>query len=1651
MFRSTDAEARQQAAERERQAVMRRWEYARGRAEAHTRMPDTMYASTPSTDVPPHARPGMAPATSGGMHGTLADDPLSVTQGAAAAANVRTISYFPSASDALGRQGFARVVNRSDAAGTITILAVDDAGVAAEALTLEIAANATVHFNSADLENGNAGKGLAGAAGPSQGGWRLDLSADFDFDAYAYIRTGDGFLTSMHDTVPQQDGAHRVAIFNPGSNMNQESLLRLINAGDTPAAVEITGTDDAGNASEGTVRVEIPAGESLTYTAAELETGGAPGLAGALGDGRGKWRLAVESDGAVAVMSLLSSPTGHLTNLSTAPEVESDGPQAVPLFPSASDALGRQGFVRVVNHTDDAGEVTIRAYDDTDREYEALTLSIGARETKHFNSNDLEGGAPSKDLSGSTGGGEGEWRLELTSDLDIAVLSYIRTPDGFLTAIHDVAPIEDGRHRVVTFNPGSNSNQASVLRLVNAGAESERATITGIDDRGASPGSAVAVTISAGGSRTLTAAELESGADGLEGALGDGTGKWRLEVESDHPITVMSLLSSPTAHLTNLSTAPRGGETVEEVYALRISPIVQSKCVNCHVEGGASGNTRLVFGLGTNETVRSANLQVFRDFLDEVEDGADYVLNKIQGALGHGGGIQVTAGTDEYEDMERFLAFFGDDAVDGSTVTVDTLFDGVKMESARSTLRRAAIVFAGRIPKDKEYESIEAGGLANLGKAVRGLMEGPEFHEFLIRASNDRLLTDRQLKSHTIGNDGRFVDFDNEYYRLNETDPFGVEQQRWHARVQFGAGRAPLELIAHVVENDLDYREILTADYIMANPFSARAYGAGTSFRDSQDAHEFKPSEIVSYYRLCDGHDSEFTQGVGLRVNDPGPCVTNFPHAGVLNTMVFLKRYPSTATNRNRARSRWTYYHFLGVDIEKSASRTTDPVALADTNNPTLNNPACTVCHTVLDPVAGSFQNYGDEGYYKDQWGGLDSLDAYYRENRGNEMPVTATEGGRGETLSWTLRLVEGGNDLAVDFTNDFYDENTGEDGFLYLDVLRIADESGGIVETVEFETIGPPMAPWGPCGGDRGDHLALWNGGSPECTIWIDIGVPATGNYTVEVVAWADSFPHQYPGGYARMAVSANGYREGDTWYRDMRVPGFAGENAPSTDNSVQWLAREIANDARFSEAAVEFWWPSVMGAEVAEPPAAEGDAGFRGSLLASNAQSAEVHRLAQGFRRGFGGGVPYNLKDLLVEIAVSKWFRAESLENDDAVRLDALANAGARRLLTPEELARKTAALTGFQWGRQKAAPWTEPRFNGVSALTDAEGYGGYRLFYGGIDSDGITKRARDLSSVMAGVAKSHAVEVSCPIVLRDFYLLPDERRRLFAGMDVSTTPVSEFSAEFEVEAKSWSDRQTFGVAGPLSAGAKTVGMVFTNNDGDDRGGDRNIRLYELRVRDSQGTVVEQKSLKDLVPPVAPWGECGNANDYNSETGERDHFNLHSTCGPVTVEFQGGAAGTYTVEVVAWADQFGDELAKLEVSIDSDTADSAGAAAIRGKLVDLHEALLGVSVGDRSREIEIAYRLFVDVWDRSREVSGTILDSYCNVWSDFEYFDGILDDVILEFENDDGFPYYGWDEVRVNKFLYEEIDPQDTHGVARAWVAVLAYMLMDYRYLYL
>ena len=226
----------------------------------------------------------------------------------------------------------------------------------------------------------------------------------------------------------------------------------------------------------------------------------------------------------------------------------------VPLLPSASNPL-RAGLVRIANPSRRAGEVWILAVDDAGRRSQPVVLGMGAGETVEFTSRDLEWGNAAMGLTGAAGPGTGDWRLEVSSGLDVEVLGYARAADGTLSALGGVAPSTDNVHRVALFNSADSSDAASLLRLTNRSAQALMADITGIDDTGASPGGVVSVEVGAHESVVLTAAELEAGDTNLLGALGDGEGQWRLRIASDGDLAVMNLVETPDGHLANLSGA----------------------------------------------------------------------------------------------------------------------------------------------------------------------------------------------------------------------------------------------------------------------------------------------------------------------------------------------------------------------------------------------------------------------------------------------------------------------------------------------------------------------------------------------------------------------------------------------------------------------------------------------------------------------------------------------------------------------------------------------------------------------------------------------------------------------------------------------------------------------------------------------------------------------------------------------------------------------------------------------------------------------------------------------------------------------------------------------------------------------------------------
>ena len=230
--------------------------------------------------------------------------------------DVHRLPFVPSTADMHMRQGFLRVVNRGPRSTEVMIGAIDDSGLSHGMATLTIGANEARQFNNQDLEMGNAMKGLSGGVGSGADNWQVVLTSTLPLDALAYVRHADGFVTSMNALVPYNMHGHQVVFMNPASNTGQVSWLRIVNPGMMNAHVRIEGTDDAGAAPGSAVEFYVAAGAAMMLNARHLEEGGANGIMGALGDGMGKWRLEINSDQHLEVMSLMESPTGHLTNLS---------------------------------------------------------------------------------------------------------------------------------------------------------------------------------------------------------------------------------------------------------------------------------------------------------------------------------------------------------------------------------------------------------------------------------------------------------------------------------------------------------------------------------------------------------------------------------------------------------------------------------------------------------------------------------------------------------------------------------------------------------------------------------------------------------------------------------------------------------------------------------------------------------------------------------------------------------------------------------------------------------------------------------------------------------------------------------------------------------------------------------------------------------------------------------------------------------------------------------------------------------------------------------------------------------------------------------------------------------------------------------------
>ena len=236
----------------------------------------------------------------------------------------------------------------------------------------------------------------------------------------------------------------------------------------------------------------------------------------------------------------------------------------------------------------------------------------------------------------------------------------------------------------------------------------------------------------------------------------------------------------------------------------------------------------------------------------------------------------------------------------GSTMS----FDDVSQLDGLGTLRKASLALVGRLPTPTEIKEIVTKGEPALAPLLTEMMKETAFYDRIKEIFNDQFLTDRYL-----GYSSYAAGLLNKTHYPNAGDAwFNTLPSADQTRANRAIAREPLELIAHIVQNDKPFTEIVTADYTVVNPLSAKIYnakfkGADVAFANPNDDTEFKPAQIVA---------------LGEKA---------IPQAGVLTSPVWLNRFPTTPTNRNRHRARMIFKFFLATDILRVADRPLDPTA----------------------------------------------------------------------------------------------------------------------------------------------------------------------------------------------------------------------------------------------------------------------------------------------------------------------------------------------------------------------------------------------------------------------------------------------------------------------------------------------------------------------------------------------------------------------------------------------------------------------------------------------------------------------------------------------------------------------------------------------------
>ena len=426
---------------------------------------------------------------------------------------------------------------------------------------------------------------------------------------------------------------------------------------------------------------------------------------------------------------------------------------------------------------------------------------------------------------------------------------------------------------------------------------------------------------------------------------------------------------------------PACNRSVDDYFTKEVwAKVGAALCVQCHKVGGDAEESKLILkdprklqGHAQDEALLH-NQGAFARLAKMKEGDKSRLLVKVTGGLDHGGADILKPDSKGYLILAEFVRRINAPPGAKPSVVVDDkklppFFDGVVMLDGKRLWRRVTLSLAGRLPTEAEKTVVADKGLDGLPPLLDALMKEEAFYDRLRESFNDIFLT------HGIDGNPEATVLSYEHFTKTRlwTQKHDLshipEKERQKARYKLDADYRkallgePMKLVEHIVRNDQPFTEIITADYIMVTPYTARGYGifdeVKDKFKDADDPFEYIPVKLKALKGRSKASDQDSATG-------------DYPHAGLLSSFQYLRRYPTTETNRNRLRARMYYLHFLGVDALELAARVSDAAAVSAKHAiPTMQASECVVCHKTLDPVAGLFQDfYSFEGVYGRRKGG---------------------------------------------------------------------------------------------------------------------------------------------------------------------------------------------------------------------------------------------------------------------------------------------------------------------------------------------------------------------------------------------------------------------------------------------------------------------------------------------------------------------------------------------------------------------------------------------------------------------------------------------------------------------------------------------------------